>query len=373
MVALAEHGAPASASPPLVSFDLASAVERIGDAWPSALVAPSARESVVAFARGLPQVFHWVVLESRLTSDAPQQVDLLACIIDSGDARAELVAGLELHGMHPGMAGAALLPRWARAEGDLAQVPVIWLEWDAPFMRVEPLQLIGIEPRFWNPEAVRMTRPSPRTQTALAEAGYAASFRAAHDPGMLAQIEAAIAALPKTGTAIFSASLRPRGKEVDRLFVELPREAVVPWLAAIGWPGELSAARRWLHDTIAPWEPAYIQVELTARGPTAHLGIEPRQTSGALSERRERRAFLGRLVRDGRARADKVAALLAWEGTWRVESPAGPLAEVRTFHLKQVSQHGEAPEVKAYLGVHYRAAGRAAGRSAARALATSPS
>jgi len=360
MVALAEHRAPASAPPPLVPFDLASMVERLGRAWPGALVEPSAREAVVAFARGLPPVFHWVVLESRLTSDAPQRVDLLACIIDHHDARSDLARGLASHGTHPGLAHAALLPRWARAEGDLARVPVIWLEWDAPFSRAEPLQLIGIDPRFWNPAAERMARPSPRTQTDLAAAGYAASFGVAHDPALLARIEGAIAVLPKSGSAIFSASLRPRGKAVDRLFVELPREAVLPWLAAIGWPGERAAAKRWLCDAIAPWEPAYIQVELSAGGPTAHLGIEPRQTSGARSERRERRAFLERLVRDGRVRADKVEALLAWQGVGQIEAgPAnGPLAEVRTFHLKQVSQDGEPPEVKAYLGVHYRAMSR---------------
>jgi|GEM_PF-3539237 len=347
---------PASASPPLVPFDLASTIERIGDAFPSTLVAPSARASLASFARGLPPVFHWLVLESRLTSDAPQRVDLLACIIDGGNARDELRRGLASHGTHPGLSRAALLPRWATSQGRLAQVPVIWLEWDAPFTRAEPLQLIGIDPRFWHPDAPRMARPSPRTQVELAAAGYAASFGVAHDPAVLATIEAAIEVLPRTSSAIFSASLAPRGKPVDRLFVELAREQVLPWLTAIGWPGDLAAAGRWLCDAIAPWEPAYLQVELTASGPTGHLGIEPRQTSGARSERRERRAFLERLVASGRARAEKVAALLAWEGTVRVHSPDGPLAEVRTFHLKQVTQDGEPPEVKAYLGVHYRAA-----------------
>lgn len=360
MVALAEHHAPASAPPPLVPFDLASTVERLGGAWPSALITAAAREAISTFARGLPPVFHWVVLESRLTTDAPQRIDLLACIIDRGEARVDLARGLASHGTHPGLTGAALLPRWARAEGALAQVPVIWLEWDAPFTRAEPLQLIGIEPRFWNPAAVHIARPSPRHQTELAAAGYAASFGHAHDPDLLARLEAAIAALPKTGTAIFSASLRPRGKPVDRLFVEMSRGAVLPWLGAIGWIGDRTAAKRWLEDTIAPWEPAYIQVELAADGPTAHLGIEPRQTSGSRSERRERRAFLERLVKAGRARADKVAALLAWEGVARVEVPTSePLVEVRTFHLKQVSQSGEPPEVKAYLGVHYRRAASA--------------
>lgn len=349
---------PASASLPLVPFDIASTVERIGDAFPSTLIEPSARASLVSFARGLPPVFHWVVLESRLTSEAPQQVDLLACIIDGGSARADLLAGLASHGTHPGLSQAALLPRWARSQGDLAHVPVLWLEWDAPFKRSEPLQFIGIDPRFWHPDALRMRRPSARTQADLAGAGYAASFGVAPDPLVLARIEAAIDVLPRSSNAIFSWSLAPRGKQVDRLFVELAREEALPWLAAIGWPGDLEAAGLWLCDIIAPWEPAFIQVELTASGPTGHLGLEPRQTSGARSERRERRAFLDRLVASGRTRAEKVAALLAWEGTVRVDAPGGPLAEVRTFHLKHVTQNGEPPEVKAYLGVHYRAMSR---------------
>ena len=352
--ALAEPCAAASAPSPLVSFDLASTIERLGDAWPRSLVTPSARTAAASFARGLPPVFQWLVLESRLTSEAPERVDLLACLIDDGQTRTRLSHALDADDLHPGIAHAPLLERWCRSPRALAGAKVLWCEWDAPFARAQPLQLIGIDPRFWCPR--RGARPEPGEQTGIAAAGYDATFGVAHDPPTLALIEAAIASLPPTGSALFTASLRPRGKDVDRLFVELPREAVLPWLEANRWLGDRGDARRWLYDVIAPWEPAYIQVEVAAGGLNAHLGIEPRQTSGARSERRERRAFLTRLVASGRARADRVEALLTWEGTSRVALGGVTLREVRTFHLKQVSQLGEAPEVKAYLGVHYRPA-----------------
>ncbi|MFO0747337.1 MAG: hypothetical protein U1F43_16970 [Myxococcota bacterium] len=346
---------PETVAPEVIPIDLAATLDGFGSRLPEVLVPAPARDALVAFTRGLPPLFQWVMLEHRLTGPADARVDLLASLIDAGGpassgARAAIGRTVASAAGHPALAGVRLLEPWCQG-GDLAAVHVLWLEGDAPYGRV-PLQMVSVDRRFWGPRDG--PRPTPAEQVALAAAGYRHTFGAPHDAGILAGIERAIALLPASASAIFAASLRPRGVDVDRLFVEVPREGVLPWLAAIGWPGDRDAARAWLGDVVAPWEPAYLQVELGPGGVGPYLGIEPRQTGGMRSERRERRRFLERLVADGRTSADKVAALLAWEGEARVLGPGGARRELRSFHLKCVSTAGERPEVKAYLGFHYR-------------------
>ena len=124
----------------------------------------------------------------------------------------------------------------------------------------------------------------------------------------------------------------------------MPRGAVLAWLRAIEWPGELAHASSWLQTMVAPWERAFLQIEYDEQV-LPYLGIEPPQTRGARAELRERGRCLDALVRSGHAAADRAAAALAWHATHAHER--------RSFHLKCVL--GPTPQLKAYLGIHFEA------------------
>lgn len=335
--ALADH-LTASAPSPLVSIDLASTIERLGDAWPPGLVRPSDLAAAGAFARSLPPAFHWLMLETRLSPAHDERVDLLASIVDGPDVRSR-VASLTVP-------AAPLIASWARREAPLlGDAHVLWLEWDAPFDRA-PLQIGSLDPRFWGP---RSARPAALHQVALCDALHRASFGRSHDARVLDRLATALAALPRTGTALFGANLAPRGRRCDRLFVALPRAQVLAWLRAVGWPGDEARAARWLGRAVTTWETAYVQIELTAEGPTPYLAIESRQTTGSRSERRARSELLEWLVASGRVPRERARAALAWEGRRRVNGSE----EVRSIHLKCAWNGSEEVEVKAYLGVCY--------------------
>lgn len=331
---------------------------RLTPELPRALVSEGALRAVDTFVAGMPAMFHWTVLEARLAgAEADPQVDLLSLVMNLGgrSQRRGLAALLEAGRGHPGLSGARSLERWlGEDDAGLEALRMVWLEWDAPFEGRTPLQLFAIDPRFWGPKDLLVT---PRQQAEIAARGYEASFGQAHDPRVIARLEAAIACLPRGSMAIFAASLRPRGKEVDRLFVKIAPQHVPTWLGQIGWPGDLAAARHWLGRVIAPWEPAYLQVEVEASGLTPYLGIEPVQTAGTRSERRERERLLGGLVQDGWVDGEKVRALTAWGGTREVELDGEPAREVRSYHLKCVLEPGPGTArpvtIKGYLGVHY--------------------
>lgn len=307
------------------------------------LLRPEALAAVRAKAASLPPVFSWAVVETRLTGSNPA-ADLLLCLIRSPETDRALVEGLSAPSLR---SAAPLLARWASAEGALAGVNVLWMEWDAPFTREMPLQLIAIDPRFWGPDG---PRPAAADQVEMAAAGYEATFGAPHDPAILRALGAAVAALPPHGEALFTASLRPRDGvgAADRLFVSLPRAQVLPWLDAIGWPGDRERAAHWLRRIVAPWEPAFLQVELDP-APRPYLGIEPCQTVGNAAQARERARFLRGLAAEGLADSARVEALLAWADRREL---VGGAVEVRSFHLKAVLEAGGGVLVKGYLGAH---------------------
>lgn len=322
----------------LLSFDLASTIERLGEAWPRELVRPSDVAATAAFARTLAPAFHWLMLETRLTPRHGERVDMLASIVDQSGATA-LARGASVR-------GAPLVERWAR-RGDplLAEAHVLWLEWDAPF-DAPPLQIASLDRRFWGAPGAPH---SVARQVALYDAIHLASFGQSHDTRVLDRLGLVLGALAPHGTALFGASLAPRGRACDRLFVALPPARAMEWLRAVRWPGDQARAERWLASAIAPWEMAFLQIEITAEGLTPYLAIESRQTTGSRSERRARTAFLTRLVTSGqvpRARAD---AALGWMGV----SSSRTFEEVRSLHLKCALGEAEEVEVKAYLGVHH--------------------
>ncbi len=338
----------------LIPFSLSREIEVHRPLWPAALLPPDRVEAARAAASSLPPIFHWLMLETRLTGDDPR-VDLLACIVDSPDARRSLREALQgptsplLEGARP------LLQAWSSPEGHperrcLENTPILWLEWDAPYTST-PLQLPFIDRRFWgDPRAPAFT---PAQLIEMVDGGYRATFDEPAAPAMIEAFRRLITTLPRGARALAATSLRPRGRARDRLFVSVPQPLVLPWLDSIGWPGELDRVRRWLPQIVAPWEEVFLQVEIEDGSPTAYLGLEPRQTELSTVDRRERGRLLGRLLEVGRTTPERIAALDAWT---RTTAPSGLSRSARSIHLKCIL-HPQAPiEVKAYFGLHLRRA-----------------
>jgi len=320
----------------------------------------------------LPPIFHWVILEGRLTGDRPR-VDLMASIVDSPGSREALAAALESSRSHLLEGARPLLSAWSapsshRRQRTMERTPLLWLEWDAPFDR-PALQLPFIDPRFWGPPGAAVA--SPEELVELIDGGYEASFGEPHNRSTLAEFERLISALPRSARALAAASLRPRGIDRDRLFAGVPQPLVLPWLDSIGWPGDRERVRRWLPRIVAPWEEAFLQIELDGDGPNAYLGIEPRQTELRTVDLRERSRLLEHLVAEGLSDRPRVDAVHAW--THAPPPPEADSRTVRSVHLKCVF-HPEAPiEVKAYLGLHLRQTRARRSRQAEREpLAMSP-
>ncbi len=340
----------------LMPFSLAREIDRHGPLWPAALLPPEGVEATKAAASTLPPVFHWLILEGRLTG-VDRSVDLMASIIDSPGSR-EALAGAMKCIQSPLLEGARdLLSAWAnpsahRQRTCLQNTPLLWLEWDAPYDR-SPLQLPFIDRRFWGRASAEPWTPEELVQ--MIGDGYEATFGEPHKGATLTAFSRVIRALPGNARALAAASLRPRGRTVDRLFAALPQQQVLPWLRAIGWPGERERVRRWLPHIVAPWEQAFLQIELDGEGPNAYLGIEPRQTELGVVDRRERRRLLQHLIDIGLSDVHRVDAVEAWT---RGPGPKGSDPRtVRSVHLKCVLHSNTAVEVKAYLGLHLRQQG----------------
>ncbi len=336
----------------LIPFSLSGEIEVHRPLWPAALLPSDRVEAARAAASSLPPIFHWLMLETRLTGDDPR-VDLLACIIDTPGARRSLREALDgppcplLEGARP------LLSAWASPEEHperrcLESTPILWLEWDAPYT-APPLQLPFIDRRFWgDPRAAAF---SPAQLVEMVEGGYGATFEEPAAPAMIEAFRRLITTLPRGARALAATSLRPRGRARDRLFVSVPQPLVLPWLDSIGWPGELARVRSWLPQIVAPWEEVFLQVEIEDGTPTAYLGLEPRQTELSTVDRRERGRLLKRLLEMGLTSPERIRALDAWTQT----SPTpGVSPSARSIHLKCIL-HPQSPiEVKAYFGLHLR-------------------
>lgn len=330
--------------PPLLRFAPADALNALRGRWPPSLVDDAGLRAAVDFAAGLPALFNWMILEAR--SSGPGPVDFLAAILDvdgERDALAEIVDDPS----HAALASSwPLLRAWSRREApDLDPLRVLWWEWDAPFRR-PPLVLPCIDPRFWGPPG---PPPSPESQVALAAAVHRGLYGELPPATTRDRLRRAIAALPPAGRALSTASLRPRGIAHDRLFVGIPRDQVVAWLAAIEWPGDRQRVAELLPRLLYPWEEGFLQIEV-ASGITPYLGIEPRQHGASPVELELRRGCLAGLAADGVVPEAFVDAVIGWSG----DTPRGDGAiERRNFHLKHVLHPGGELEVKAYLGVYF--------------------
>ncbi|MCA9662400.1 MAG: hypothetical protein KC486_28935, partial [Myxococcales bacterium] len=229
----------------LVQFSIAAELEAHRPLWPAALLPPDRVEAACAAASALPPIFHWLILEGRLSGDP--QVDLMASLVDAPGVRRSVAAALE-RPQSPLIEGARpLLEAWARPAAHphrrcMENTPVLWLEWDAPFDR-PPFQLPCIDRRFWGDPSAPAAGVDELIE--MIADGYALTFGAPYPATTLALFRRVIAALPRGARALAAASLRPRGVARERLFVSVPQALVLPWLDRVRWPGDLAPLRAW--------------------------------------------------------------------------------------------------------------------------------
>ncbi|MCA9490580.1 MAG: hypothetical protein KC656_15625 [Myxococcales bacterium] len=279
----------------------------------------------------------WTVLETRLLGEAARTDLLLGVLRDPG-------ASALAHGP---IEGARTFARtWTDDQHPASGCNVLWLEWDAPVGPREPLLLFGVDQGFW-PQHGRA--PDPLS----ADARIAALRRccgAPEDAARRSALTSFVAHLPPGSRLVCAAWLGVRGLDVDRLFVGMPAYRVGSWLARTGWPGDRARAESWLDRIAAPWEEAWLQLEVGADGLLPYLAIETPQSARAPGGHREA-SFLSSLVEQG-ARPEHVAALVDWRGRRR----RGAVVQHRSFHVKVVLRPDQEPVAKGYFGLHHTAA-----------------
>lgn len=333
-------------------FDLAWAIGRLSDRLPRAIAPREAVEATEAFARRLPPIFHWAVLETRLVGDR-DRVDLLPAVVRTGREQDEVGAHLTSPDLDPALRTCLpILQRWASGEASLWPAHVLWFEWDAPFTQTEPLILPSIEPTFWGPE--NTPPPDTTAQVRLAQIAYEAAHGVPMPSPFVAGLTGCIHALPAEATAMAVTRTHARGVDAYRLFAAVPQQQVRGWLERIEWPGDMDAMTSWLDITVPWWEPAFLQVQMDAEGhTTSYLGIEPRQSPTNTLESRFRHGLLQHLVAQGLTDADTVQRVLDWPAEGLVARDGVTLRELTTLHLKVVLRADRPVEVKAYFGFHY--------------------
>ena len=308
---------------------------------------------LLAGAAGLPDVWHWAMLEARLAADAPE-LDLLACVSEREHGRRAVAGALAGPGGASCLAPLrALLGAWAEARGRLASVPLVWIEWDRGELR-QPLTWIGVDPGFF---AGRAQAAPPRWIGDVIDDAEALAGGRPLAPGLAASVARCAEALPEDGRILGAATLRPRGRDVLRLFVRLPRSGAVDWLARIGWSGDRPLAAWWIRQMTPAFLPTFVQIEVDDEV-RPYLAVEAPQTVDRFPERWHREGLLRSFIAAGLASADKVDTLLSWPGIHRMPGSAGGAAHelCRSFHLKLVIDPAGACEVKAYLGAQRRVA-----------------
>jgi hypothetical protein len=306
---------------------------------------------LLADAAGLPDVWHWAMLETRLGADAPE-LDLLACVSEREDGRRAL--GEALTAQPSALAPLrAVLGAWSEARDRLAAVPLIWIEWDRGDLR-SPLIWLGVDPGFFAGAAA--AAPVGWISAVVGDAEVLAGA-AALSAALTATLARCAEALPEDGRILGAASLRPRGRELLRLFVRLPRSGAVDWLTRIGWSGDRALAAWWIRQMTPAFMPAFVQIEVDEQV-RPYLAVEAPQTVDRFPERWHREGLLRSFIAAGLATADKVDTLLSWPGIARLPDNDGSAAHelCRSFHLKLVIDPAGPCEVKAYLGAQRRVA-----------------
>ena len=318
----------------------------------AALVSRAEAQAFSRLAEALPVQSSTYYAELRF---APlRQLDLLLAL--GSDTKSDAIAAIANRrlGWEPSAAAAwerarDLLDRWLRRGSALR--PLIsraWLEFDdvnTPWAAVAPSISACLVPGYSGEGRVEPVASREQEIHAAREV-YRAIAGEWESRAALDAIEDTVRSLPPTGRVIHVSVMTARTPPTAKLYLVVPRAALVPYLETIAWSGSYSLLERLLAQLAT--EPLcgadlYVDLNLsTFRESNATLGIAfSRQQMSADPERAQ---LLRSLVERGQCSERERAALSAWRG------PEDP-DERRWLDFKTV-QTGEQPlQTKVYLGL----------------------
>jgi len=294
-----------------------------------ALIAPEAAQRLEAIPDVFGESITWLGLECRLV--AASQVDLMIGMIGPA-ARARFAASMPAWPTTWADAR-SITGQWADDHGPLHAVPYLWLEFDRPADEVTPpIPFLPLEPAVAAPS-------NPATVRACAQALLGAADGPQLDR-LLALLESARAT---GGWPLHLAPLRSRDLDHIRIVMALPRAAVVPWLRAVGWPGDIEQVATAMaaigdfhsHCTVA------IQFADHVIG---GLGLDCYYPASPRTDRRWQRALS--VFATWGVVPERLDAFARWHGEGELD---GHIYE-RLPHTK-ISFVDGAPSVKAYLAI----------------------
>ncbi len=311
------------------------------------LLSDAATERVVSVLGRLPLLFESLVIETRL--QGPAQADVLVCISQEHDGRAQWQSAIASGQLDQPLLQAPLptIQRWA--DGELAAVPLLWLEYDLLLDRdtFAPRLSACLHPDI--PRSSGRAHLPPEAQAQLAQDALEPYLGRPLPASMLAGIQQCAAGLP-AGRVLVHVGMAPLSEELRlRLAVHLPAIHLIGWLEQIGWPGDFAHARSLLEHGQHAMGMIGSQVELTADGLTPYLDLEI-PISGPATRGSPQRALTRELQALPQIVPERVSAALCWPGLSRHPVPGTlvPRQVLRTLYFKLRFTSG-ALEAKAYL------------------------
>ncbi|BDU70959.1 hypothetical protein [Mesoterricola silvestris] len=318
-----------------------------------ALASTACLDTIAQRARELPD--HWINqfgFECRL-GDPDPALDFAVALM-----RREGVEALAALGSnHPGPEAEALrrlAEAWADPRSLLgAGVPVVWLEFDL----AKSLGPTGVPSLF-------LGLGSRDTELETGLEGLLALRGAPLCPAVSASLSACFARLPPGTRVPFLGLLLSRPDAAIRVCVNrLPLDGVLPYLKALGWPGDSGRLRTLLDLALGPFDQVLLAFDLDAKGSLGErIGIECYAArTGWLSTRAFWSRTLDRLTDQGLCLPAKRDGVMAYGGFTRMDAAGagllpgrGPLLALMgtVNHLKLVLEPTGRVEAKAYLCVH---------------------
>jgi hypothetical protein len=344
-------------------WPLAETLRLIEPYVPAQLVAPELFARIKTVAAQLPDAMSAYFLECRLGPEA-SQVDFLTCITALNGAR-QVLAEQDIAAVLP----SRLLtqPLWGRiyefwkqwadpASPLYEQIPLTWLEFEQ-LDGQQPTMPLACPTFCLDREILQRKHPlnsangyNPQQGYQVAEVALEYLLGQPLSPLIKKNLLACFEALPPGGRIIHLGSMQTRQPPVLKVYGLLPRQGLLAYLAAIGWPGS----------------PAEIENILTTFGPTTaiarpdlalgasilpRMGLEFSHPASPQDDQTQQR-LLNQCVAAGLCTPEKRDALLTWPGSSRETFSrfSWPVRLRRWLDLKIVYQPDQLLEAKAYLG-----------------------
>lgn len=306
---------------------------------------PTARR-LGAFLARLPAAFTWGGVELRLRGD-DESVDFGACAAAWEGSREAIAAALDRDRELPVGSLRPFLERWSRGDGPSAEMPHFWLEYDDPAHDDgDPVLFFSADPQSHDPGS---RTPIP-TSHLLDIARFGLTLALGELPGALWDTYERCARLLVEGGRVMSvAPLHPRGRAELRMDASLPRQAIGPWLDAIGWPGDRRSLAL-LFDLLGPgWNRNNVEIDLGDDvGPALGFLYQP---TAARLRKASWLPLMGRLVELGLCDRERGRAVVEWLGAETVDLPGLPwhVSVQRDLGFKLEARPDGELRAKAYL------------------------